>query len=68
MDPVRTQVKSLNFNSIVVIPVIKKESVIGTFLLRMASPLSDGVTKRIHKTHIVPMTKKVTCPRRCVRT
>jgi len=49
MDPVRTQVKSLNFNSIVVIPVIKKESVIGTFLLRMASPLSDGVTKRIHK-------------------
>ena len=49
MDPVRTQVKSLNFNSIVVIPVIKKESVIGTFLLRMATPLSDGVTKRIHK-------------------
>ena len=49
MAPVRTQVKSLNFNSIVVIPVIKKESVIGTFLLRMATPLSDGVTKRIHK-------------------
>lgn len=49
MDPVRTQVKSLNFNSIVVIPVIKKESVIGTFLLRMATPMSDGVTKRIHK-------------------
>jgi two-component system cell cycle response regulator len=49
MDPVRTQIKDLNFNSIVVIPVIKKESVIGTFLLRMASPLSDGVTKRIHK-------------------
>jgi len=49
MDSVRTQIKGLNFNSIVVIPVIKKESVIGTFLLRMASPLSDGVTKRIHK-------------------
>jgi two-component system cell cycle response regulator len=49
MDSVRTQIKGLNFNSIVVIPVIKKESVIGTFLLRMATPLSDGVTKRIHK-------------------
>ena len=49
MDSVRAQIKGLNFNSIVVIPVIKKESVIGTFLLRMATPLSDGVTKRIHK-------------------
>jgi two-component system cell cycle response regulator len=49
MDPVRTQIEGLNFNSIVVIPVIKKESVIGTFLLRMATPLSNGVTKRIHK-------------------
>ena len=49
MAPVRTQIEGLNFNSIVVIPVIKKESVIGTFLLRMATPLSDGVTKRIHK-------------------
>jgi two-component system cell cycle response regulator len=49
MDSVRTQIEGLNFNSIVVIPVIKKESVIGTFLLRMATPLPDGVTKRIHK-------------------
>ncbi len=49
MDPVRTQIEGLNFNSIVVIPVIKKESVIGTFLLRMATPLSNGVTNRIHK-------------------
>ncbi len=49
MDSVKTLVESLAFNSIVVIPVIKKESVIGTFLLRMATPLSNGVTKRIHK-------------------
>ena len=49
MDSVRAQIEGLNFNSIVVIPVIKKESVIGTFLLRMATPLPDGVTKRIHK-------------------
>ncbi len=49
MDSVRAQIAGLNFNSIVVIPVIKKESVIGTFLLRMASPLPGCVTKRIHK-------------------
>ncbi len=49
MDPVRAQIEGLNFNSIIVIPVIKKENVIGTFLLRMATPLSDGVTERIHK-------------------
>lgn len=49
MDSVSAQIKGLNFNAIIVIPVIKKESVIGTFLLRMATPLSDGVTKRIHK-------------------
>ena len=49
MDPVRAQITGLNFNSIIVIPVIKKESVIGTFLLRMATPMPAGVTKRIHK-------------------
>jgi len=49
MDSVRSQIEGLNFNSIIVIPVIKKESIIGTFLLRMASPLADGITKRIHK-------------------
>lgn len=49
MDSVRAQIEGLEFNSIVVIPVIKKESVIGTFLLRTATPLIDGVTKRIYK-------------------
>jgi len=49
MDSVRTQIEGLDFNSIIVIPVIKKESIIGTFLLRMATPLTDGITKRIYK-------------------
>ena len=49
MDPVRAQIEGLKFNSIIVIPVIKKESVIGTLLLRMATPLPAGITKRIHK-------------------
>ncbi len=49
MNSVRAQIEDLNFNSIVVIPVIKKESVIGTLLLRLATPLSGGVTTRIHK-------------------
>lgn len=49
MATIRAQIEKLDFNSIVVIPVIKKESVIGTFLLRMASPLAEGVNKRIYK-------------------
>lgn len=49
MDSVREHIEGLAFNSIIVIPVIKKESVIGTFLLRTASPLTDGITDRIYK-------------------
>jgi len=49
MDSIRTKIEQLNFNSVVVIPVIKKESVIGTFLLRMASPLAESVNRRIYK-------------------
>ncbi len=49
MTPVRAYVKDLEYNSIVVIPVIKKESVIGTFFLRTASTLKDGITERIYK-------------------
>lgn len=49
MDSIRAQITGLDFNSIIVIPVIKKESVIGTFLLRMATPLPEGITNRIHK-------------------
>jgi two-component system cell cycle response regulator len=49
MDSVRQEIAGLYFNSIIVIPVIKKESVIGTFLLRMAAMPSGCVTSRIHK-------------------
>jgi two-component system cell cycle response regulator len=49
MNSVRVHIGELEFNSIVVIPIIKKESIIGTFLLRTASPLKDGITDRIYK-------------------
>ncbi|MEJ2469777.1 MAG: diguanylate cyclase [Desulfuromonadales bacterium] len=49
MDSVREEIEGLNFNSIFVVPVIKKENVIGTLLLRMATPVSDSVSTRIYK-------------------
>ncbi len=49
MDSVRQYLEGLEYNSIVVIPVIKKESIIGSFLLRTASPLEGGITERIYK-------------------
>ena len=49
MNSVREHVGELSYNSIVVIPIIKKESIIGTFFLRTASPLKDGITERICK-------------------
>ncbi|MDX2494513.1 MAG: diguanylate cyclase [Desulfuromusa sp.] len=49
MESVREETKGLVYNSIVVIPVVKKESVIGTFFLRTASPIKDGITDRVYK-------------------
>ena len=49
MFSVREQTEKLGYNSIIVIPVIKKESVIGTFFLRTASPIKNGITDRIYK-------------------
>jgi len=49
MAPVREYVNAISFNSIVVIPIIKKESVIGTFFLRTASNLKNGVSERVYK-------------------
>jgi len=49
METVRDHIHGLDFNSIIVVPIIKKESVIGTFFLRTASPLKDGITVRVHK-------------------
>ena len=47
MSPVREETKKLGYNSIIVIPVVKKESVIGTLFLRTASSFKDGITNRI---------------------
>jgi two-component system cell cycle response regulator len=49
MESVREHIAGLEFNSIIVVPIVKKESVIGTFLLRTASSLTDGITERISK-------------------
>lgn len=49
MESVQEHLKGLDFNSIIVVPIVKKESVIGTFLLRTASSLTDGITERIYK-------------------
>ena len=47
MDSVREYLSSLDFNSIVVVPIVKKESVIGTFFLRTASPLVNCIDERV---------------------
>lgn len=49
MMPVRNHIKSLEYNSVIVLPLIKKESVIGTFFLRMVSPVKGGISDRIYK-------------------
>jgi two-component system cell cycle response regulator len=49
MKPVQQFVKSLDYNSIIVVPIIKKESVIGTFFLRTATSMKGGVSERIFK-------------------
>ncbi|HEY7745816.1 MAG TPA: response regulator, partial [Desulfuromonadales bacterium] len=49
MKPVLEHLKDLEFNSIIVVPIVKKESVIGTFFLRTASSVKDGITERIYK-------------------
>lgn len=49
MESVRKHVASLEFKSVIVVPVIKKESVIGTFLLSTTSCLKDGISDRVFK-------------------
>jgi len=49
MAPVRKHLEGLSFNSIIVIPLIKKESVIGTFLLRTVSHETGWVNERVYK-------------------
>ena len=49
MASVRKETENLEYNSIIVIPVVKKESVIGTLFLRTASTSKNGITDRISK-------------------
>ena len=49
MKPVWENVAFLDFNSVVVVPMIRKESVIGTFFLRTASPIVGGINERVVK-------------------
>lgn len=47
LEPVREHIKNLPMNSIVVVPILKKQSIIGTFFLRTASPLKFGISDRV---------------------
>lgn len=47
LDPVREHIKHLHMNSIVVVPILNKQSIIGTFFLRTASPLKFGINDRV---------------------
>ena len=49
MAPVMEKIRGLSDCSIFVIPIIRKQNVIGTFFLRMASPLKEWVSMRIFK-------------------
>jgi two-component system cell cycle response regulator len=49
MSPVLSHIQKLDYNSVVVIPLIKKESVIGTFFLRTISKDKDGISDRVYK-------------------
>jgi two-component system cell cycle response regulator len=49
MKSVQEYLEGIEFNSIIVVPIIKKENVIGTFFLRTTSSLKDGITERIYK-------------------
>jgi len=49
MVSVQEHLEGLEFNSIIVIPLIKKESVIGTFFLRTVSREKEWVSERVFK-------------------
>jgi len=48
MEPVREQMEQRGLNSIFVIPIVKKDSVIGTLFLGTATKLPDGISDRVY--------------------
>lgn len=49
MQPVAGNLSGLNLKSMIVVPIIKKESVIGTLFLGMATSLQAGISERVFK-------------------
>jgi two-component system cell cycle response regulator len=49
MEPVRSQMEQRGLNSIFVIPIIKKDSVIGTLFLGTATKLQGGISDRVYQ-------------------
>jgi len=49
MEPVKEKIKGLSDKALFVVPIIKKQNVIGTFFLRTSSPLKGGITDRVFK-------------------
>jgi len=49
MQPARQYMVKLGFNSIIVVPIMKKEIVIGTLFLGTATTLKEGVPDRLYK-------------------
>lgn len=49
MAPVREKVQNLTHNSVFVVPIVKKQNVIGTFFLRTASSLKGAISTRVFK-------------------
>ncbi len=47
MAPAQQFAAAMAYNSLLVVPVIKKESVIGTFFLCTASPQKNGISSRV---------------------
>jgi len=49
MESVKDNIKGLSDKAMFVVPIIKKQNVIGTFFLRTASTVEGGITDRIFK-------------------
>lgn len=49
MESVKDNIRNLSDNAMFVVPIVKKQNVIGTFFLRTGSTLKGGITERISK-------------------